>query len=171
MESVINLLRKIKALADNGATDGEKSAANNRLQVLLKKHNLTIEDILEERVSDICFKYENEEQKSFLFQIIVNVLGKSKSIEKGVAMRSKSVYMSLTKPEEIDITEKYLFYWNDYNKKQKDFRAAYVHANDLGAPLEGEERTLSDDEKTDLLRILKLANSIEAASFYKKLGN
>jgi peptidyl-prolyl cis-trans isomerase D len=45
METITILLRKIKALAERGATEGERNAAAQRLDALMRKHNITPEQL------------------------------------------------------------------------------------------------------------------------------
>jgi len=171
-EKIIDLLKKVKKLSEEGATDGERNAAKGRLDALLKKYNISLESLSEEQLNEVVFTYKGKEQKSFLFQIVANVIGKKSFVDRYSGEYGGKFFVRLTKPEEIDISEKYTFYWNDFNKKMKDFKAAYIHANDLGARIESdEEKERTIKELKELLRILKMAASIEPSEFYKKIGN
>ena len=58
-DSIMEKLRKIKALAENGV-GGERIAAQEALDRLLKEHGLTLEDISDEQSRYYEFKYSNE---------------------------------------------------------------------------------------------------------------
>ena len=57
MSKNIELAKKLKALADKGI-GGEKSNAEAMLNNLMKKHNITIEEIEGEKLMDFFFKIE-----------------------------------------------------------------------------------------------------------------
>ena len=57
MSKNIDLAKKLKALADRGV-DGEKTNAEAMLNSLMKKHNITIEEIEGEELLDFFFKIE-----------------------------------------------------------------------------------------------------------------
>ena len=71
MNKHIELAKKLKALADKGI-GGEKVNAEKMLNDLLKKHNITIEDVEGEKTENYFFKVKPEDSNLFI-QIVKRV--------------------------------------------------------------------------------------------------
>ena len=68
------LLKKIKALADNG-TGGEKVNATKMLAVLMKKYNISEKEILEDVINEFEIKFQGFYAKELTGQVLYSVIG------------------------------------------------------------------------------------------------
>lgn len=68
MDSILDQVRKVKALADRGK-DGERANAERKLAELLKKHGLTEADLESETRSRVMFRYLNDWERRLLLQL------------------------------------------------------------------------------------------------------
>lgn len=58
-EKKMELLKKLKALAERGV-GGEKEGAQKKMEQLMKKYGIEDIDLLEEKVEDYDFRYHDE---------------------------------------------------------------------------------------------------------------
>jgi hypothetical protein len=113
-EAILELVRKVKKLADAGI-DGEASSAKIKYQRLCKKYNLTDDDfIISEKQENKYFIYNNQFHRSLLSNIICMILEVPvfKCGESNNVLRIK-----LTNTQFYDITSAYNYYkdmFDDY---------------------------------------------------------
>lgn len=72
MSKIIELAKKLKALADRGE-GGEKVNAENKLQQLIKKYGITTEEIEGEQQHDYFFKIKTTRERKLWMQIVALV--------------------------------------------------------------------------------------------------
>ena len=175
MSKHIELAKKLKALADRGV-DGEKYNAEQKLKDLLKKHNLTLEDIEGESILEHFFTL-NEQHHSLWFQIIKKVNYDIKCygpIEKSKVKQYKlagNYIIESTVSDYIEIEAKFNFYKDLYEKESKVFYDAFIQANGLGVNRKhSDEKELSKEELEAQLRILKMAEQIKKGDFRKRIS-
>ena len=175
MSKHIELAKKLKALAEKGI-GGEKINAEKMLNDLLKKHNLTIEEIEGEKLNDFYFTITDKHNWSLLYQIIKGVnfeircfgeIPKSKIRE----YKLKGNYLiECTNSEYIEISAKYDFYLRLYKSELDTFLSAFIEANDLGVDNPNKEvKELTKDEIKELYRIQEMASKIKKGEFHKQL--
>ncbi|TAG31912.1 MAG: hypothetical protein EAZ35_02350 [Sphingobacteriia bacterium] len=70
-EDIRNKLSKIYELVVNGSCDGEKSAAKNALDKLIKKYNINIENFSELEYHTYTFKYKTKLDLRLLTRIMI----------------------------------------------------------------------------------------------------
>ena len=85
-EQIINLAKKLKALADRGI-GGEQTNALDMLERFMRKHSLTFDDLSEENREQRRFRFKNRFHKQILIQSIVMVMGS------GVVMKGFRGYL------------------------------------------------------------------------------
>lgn len=180
MEKIIELAKKLKALADKGV-GGEKENAAEKLQALLQKHGLTIEDIEGEKVKEFTF-HVTEEQRTFFYQILANVLGKTPDVKQwtknpsAIGVKDKNwknaKFIHVTPAEYIEIKEKFEFYYSEYRKEESIFYSAFIQKNALWRKSTGEnsEKELTPEEKAELWKIFQYMETIERKTIQKKLN-
>lgn len=72
MNNKAELLKKLKALVDRGI-DGEKVSAEKKLKELMRKYDISENELLEDKITTVAFKYHGKEQRRLLVQIIYKV--------------------------------------------------------------------------------------------------
>lgn len=153
-KEVKNKLQKILALAEKGS-EGEKITAQKLLDELLKKYELTLEDIAqseEEKKVEICLRSEME--FNLLSQIIYKV--------KNVSGFGKRYIIKCTESQRIEINNQFEFYnklfKKEYAKEKKKFRedffCAYVHKHKIWNESNDDEET-TNSQPIDLDRLIK----------------
>lgn len=175
MDRIIDKLKKLLALAERGE-QGEAENARRLLEAELRKHGLTFDDIREENKRTRMFKYNSNEERTLLIQVLVNYLGsKSDAFNKSTYNKyKKQVYIDLTDMEYIDISNMYDFFKAQFRKEQKrllhDMIQAFVQKHRLfdSTPSErpDDDREIDWDE---LKRILALSSTMEDVTFRKQL--
>lgn len=174
-ESILEKLRKIKALAENGV-GGEMIAAQEALDRLLKEHGLTLEDISDEQRNDYEFKYSNERKMALMMQVLVHLFGsKSHVFRTGrFAKKGKVVFLEMTKLEYIDFKNMWEYYrreWKKYMEKGlKEMLSAYVLKFDLYdiTPNPDDKPSESPDFST-IMRIRIMSEGIDADPYAKMI--
>ncbi|TDD77128.1 hypothetical protein [Flavobacterium caseinilyticum] len=174
MSKTIELAKKLKALADKGI-GGEKINAEKMLTDLLKKHNLTIEEIEGEKEQDYFFIVSKEDFKLW-YQIVKKVNNDIKvfgpfPIKMQKEMYLKGNYMvSCSVSNYIEIEAKNDFYQRLFKDELDLFSSAFIHANDLEVDLSGKEAPeLSREEYNQLIRVRDMADKIKKGTFLKQL--
>lgn len=178
MSSILDILKKIQKLAENGV-DGEKINAKNILDKLMKEHNISAEELQNDKVEFCFFKipdYKNSFELRLLRQLTgiykLNLYGKfpDKMIKEdrlkgNFAIEcSKSVY--------LEILAKYEFYIERYKIREDEFFYAFCFKNDLLVDREdNDDSKISETEKETLINALNIAKSINSDTFHKQLRN
>lgn len=177
MSKHIELAKKLKALAEKGV-GGEKTNAEKMLNDLFKKHNLTLEELENEKVQDFYFSIKDENIWQLLYQIVKNVNFTIKCYgeipKKNIReLRLKGNYfIECTVLEYIEIEAKFDFYKKLYYAEMQVFLRAFIEANDLGVDDPNRlPSPLSEAEYREYLRIQGIANRIKKGVFNKQLDN
>ena len=176
MSKKLELLKKIQELAKRGV-DGEAVNAQELLSDLLKKYNLTLEDLESSDIADRYMKV-NKDDVRILHQIVGNV---NYSIEMYVLPASKvkllglsgNVIITCTSAEFIEIEQKFEVYSALYKKELDIFFSAFCTANDLlvDAPENDTLDKISAEDIDKWLRIDEMSKSIKRESVVKRLNN
>lgn len=174
MDKIIQLAKKLKALADRG-TGGEKINAETMLNALMKKHNISIEDIEGEKQEHYFMNLDATEVK--IFNQIAKHVNRSLIVygefPKNEIRKYKLTgnYMVKCIPSEyIEIEAKYTFYIKLYKSELSIFFSSFLKANDLLLTPTGEEQEPSKEELEKWKRINEMADSIKSEKFRKQLS-
>lgn len=176
MDKIMELLKKLKALAEGGV-DGEKDNAEQMLSSMMKKHGITL-DMLEENIRrKRTFKLSDSQRKIF-FQVAGSVLGKNTTywFNKKSKAQVKEFDFEVTEIEFLEIKAKFEFYWKAYQEELDVFISAFIHKNKLySKPSDTEEdeepKELTLEEKQRLFKIRQMMDGMESRSFLKQLTN
>ena len=172
----IELLKKVKALADQGI-GGEKQNAEKLLASLMKKHGLTSLDIEEDETKRYFFKAEGINRK-ILLQCVKRVnynlrLYEYKSSYAKYAKLKGNSYIESTTAEYIQIQQMFDLYTKLYKKEVDIFFSAFLHANDLLAqPPEDQKQSLEDvsaEEYEKYMRMLEMSSKVKKESIIKQI--
>jgi hypothetical protein len=175
MSKHIELAKKLKALADRGI-GGEKLNAEKMLETLLKKHNLTIDDIEGEKTDDYFFKL-NENEHRLWYQIVKSVNTDIKCYgefpKKDIKLfELKGNYcIKSTLSEYIEIEAKLSIYKRLYEEESDIFFHAFCTANNLliTPKKQIDISDLDDNELKTLLRVRQMSRNIKSEHYRKQL--
>ena len=165
-ESILERLRKIEALARSGKW-GEQENAQNLLNALLKKYNLTIEDLSSSQTIICKFSYRDEIEEVLLGQVVTHV---TRTVGL-MGRRARGNWMfKLTPTQAIDARECYAHYRKEWKKECKQFMEAFIHKNRIYGPIEGGASPMAPD---DVRRIAELMRRMTGNRWEKtdKLNN
>ena len=174
MNKIIELAKKLKALADGGI-GGEKENAAAMLDRLMKQHDITIDTISDVEKKDYIFNVEKEKEK-FLIQIIASVIGNNFDHWTYISDRRKKIKrhrIICTPAEAIEIQAKFDFFWKAWESELEIFYGAFVQKNRLfskpSGKMDEEERELSLEERQRLRKMMNMMEGIEEHHFLKQL--
>ena len=175
MDRIIDKLKKLLALAERGE-QGEAENARRRLEAELRKHGLTFDDIREENKRTRMFKYNSNDERTLLIQVLVNYLGsKSDAFNKSTYNKyKKQVYIDLTDMEYIDISNMYDFFKAQFRKERKrllqDMIKAFVQKHRIfDSTSQGCQEDDREIDWEELKRIFALSSTMEDVTFRKQL--
>lgn len=161
-------LKKLLNLSEKGI-DGEKEAATKILNNLMKKYNITEEQLKSKSVDWYKFRVYNDWEMKLLFQTIYKVLG-AEMYDYRYIKKSKVTYLfELTLEESIEIEYIYSIYKQDLKKEFDLFYQAFISKNNIfpeNAP------KASDDEPIDYKQVMKLQSfmsGIDSSNIHKAL--
>lgn len=163
----IELAKKLKALADRGV-DGEQINAQKMLQSFLEKHNLTEQDVLEEKVIKEVLPYNTKWEKKLACQIIYTILGPEGKMYKHSGKHA--IWTECTVPEAAQIKLFYEHYLELFRKEQAVFYTAFLSQNRLFPEDEpAQEREFTQEELDHFRRARLMASSIMNTTPFKRI--
>lgn len=178
-EKVLNLAKKLKALADRGV-GGEANNANEKLQQLCRKYNISISEIEEDAVSIHCFFLgDTFFELKFFKQIVysVNPIGRRIFQYKYKMKRAPGkirMGIECTSSEFVEIMAKFEFFFSDFQKQSDLFYRAYIQKNRIYKKNTGEhtetKKELTPEEKGELFKIVQMMLGIDNKVFHKQLS-
>ncbi len=169
-----DLLLKIKALSEQGE-GGEKINAKRILARLMKKFNISEEDLQEEKVEEFDFIAKGQYERKLLNQVVYSVCGdidERKGLWKYTKAKNK-FSVKCTKAEFLEIDARFNFYKSCFYKKLDVFYLAFLQTNNIYPPIhltkESKEKRffLSDEEKEALM----LSEVMEKSNYLKQIEN
>jgi hypothetical protein len=173
MSKIIQLAKKLKALADRGE-GGEKINAQKMLDDFLVKHKINIDEIEGEKKKRRCFNVKAN-QRVFFRQIVANVVGRVSK-----TMDGNRYYIDVSDSDYAEISLKFDFYWKLYQEELEIFYSAFIQANKLFLKeteeergkrfKEKEDKKLSREEKERLLRSEMMQMGIKKDSPLKRIN-
>ncbi|MDR0829235.1 MAG: hypothetical protein LBN95_03875 [Prevotellaceae bacterium] len=172
METIIEKLKKIKTLAEQGFS-GEMQAAKITLERLLKKYNLTVEDLSNEVKKQRYFIAKIENDRVLLILCSYKIIGLRTSELYNYKGEPNKFYIDLTDYEFAEFSE--LLYWHKINMKKEfnqfviDFRKAYQYKHNLYCSdkiPEDREQKLSLGE---IERIIKISSEMQDVKYLKAI--
>jgi hypothetical protein len=176
MSKYIELAKKMKALAEKGV-GGEKLNAQRMLEMLLKKHNLSISDIEGEEINEYFFNLKTGESQLWQ-QIVKSVNPEIKCYGKFLSLDIKryqipgNYSIKCTLSEYIEIEAKLSVYQRLYKEEVNIFYHAFCTANNL--LIKPKEQITTDDLTTEELetfhRVRQMSKNIKSEQFRKQIG-
>lgn len=177
MSKYIELAKKIKALAEKGI-DGEKQNAEKLLQSLMKKHNISIEDLENEKIEMFYFKIESYSH-DLEFRILNQLCGmfELKVYGKFTAKLIREYKLpgnygiDCSKAVYLEIKAMHDFYCHRMKKRLDEFFHAFCIKNDLLVPEKESNsyKQLTKEEKQTWLNALNISRTLESDFFKKQI--
>lgn len=173
METIISRLKKVKELADRGES-GEAIAAKNKLLILLEKHNLTLEDIIEDKKKDYKFKYVYSREKSIMLHCISKVTDNPNLEYSHYKNKKKEFFVKLTEWQYIESKDLINFHVSQFRKetekKMKFLLSAYMNKHHLFAEsAESSGKEMTPEEYAEFLKAYSGLSDNE--TYIKKLNS
>ncbi|MGX9758876.1 DUF2786 domain-containing protein [Clostridioides difficile] len=153
MDILLEKIRKVKALADNGI-GGEQESAQRILNRLMKKHSISIKDLEVKDVEKYYFRYKDDIEKKILVQVIGIVTGLDYAYK---VHRRKEFKVECTIAKKVTIDMYFDFYKKAFNKELKSFLYAFFYKNNMLIKGNAEEANKS---KYDMCKIAYMAEGI-----------
>ena len=173
MESVIEKLLKIKRLADEGF-DGEAEAAKYQLEKLMKKYEMTLDDLMGIKKTSRTFKVPKAMTQLFI-QVVASVISERYKDMWSYRGASTTKYIDLTDIEYVDIEQMWSFHSKQLKKelaKQKKIvENAYYHKHELFDcnPADSDESKKETLTAEEIMEILRMTENLESVTFRKQL--
>lgn len=154
-------IKKLYALAMRGV-GGEKKQAQALLEKLLKKYDLTLEELDEEKINRYELEYHGKEQEELLVQTIYKVTGSYDEIyslrfnKSGRACKTRlAAYCTEAQKAEIDFL--FDFYCRLWEKERARLLSAFIQKHEIfGALKEGEKcEEISHEERMKLYALMR----------------
>lgn len=165
-ERIIELMKKLHALSERGE-GGEKLNAERMLASFLKKHNMSVEDLVGEKVQLRELWFVSRYQW-LARQIVARELGRDFRMMKYKKQRGFKL-VECTAAQFVSIQSQIDFFVRAFEKELEFFQEAFIRKMDLGVSSDDS----GDDQPVDLERLLKvlsMAESIEKQSYRKQIG-
>lgn len=170
---IIELAKKMKALADKGV-GGEKETAERKLKELMEKYNLSLEDIESEVVDHHFINLPDDpNQYRLLRQIIARVnierrfYGKfDKKTMKQVGGYSHSI--KCTNSEFIEIMAMFDWYKVVLKKELDAFFYAFFSVNDLLVSRNSDDGEISEEDRLKAEKAAMMAMGLSKDDSYRK---
>ena len=155
-ESVRQLIRKIHALSLRGI-GGEAESAKIKLNSLLAKHGIKLEDVIIDVVKTYEFPYKNDLDSRLIIQCFVSLGNgyKTYAYRKG-GRKLKIIGLDLTPAQYIDLSGMVDYYRTAFKKETDRLFSAFVQQHKLYAPPTGEEEgdQMGQEELDQLLALM-----------------
>lgn len=165
MSNYLKLAKKIKALADRGV-GGEKINAEQMLNALMQKHDISMEQ-LEEGATDWHEYKIKPTDRLFFMSVVVSVL---RNKIKNYKQYKLKFWIESTDAEYLEIEAKFDFFLKVYEKDICIFRRAWFIKNELYNPdAELDMPDFSREELIEQMQALKMTEKIKKTIYQKRL--
>lgn len=165
-------LKKLYNLAKQGV-GGEAINAQNLLENLLKKHNISLDMLIDTETKKYFFTYKTEFEKDILFRLMSNIKEDS-SISYLQRKGQKKIGFELTAYEYIEVEIQREAYTESWRKYLEQAQMAFIIANRLTYYSSKNRETKKDkpltpEEQAEIQRILQMSNSVPNPNFKRNL--
>lgn len=165
------LLLKIKALADKGI-GGEKQAAEKKLKQLMKKLNVTYEELIGNASSWYDFKLKKDAfLNKMFFQILANIYDIYTNNVQYIKHDTCNISVYIPADIAIELEAKYDFYCKMFKKDLEAFYLAFINANHLwdSGSREGCDREWTEEERRLRVKAATMSQSLDKHNYNKQL--
>ena len=161
MSTKVERLKKLRALA-HGGVGGEKEQAQAILDKLMKKYDISLDEIDEEILNVYEFEYHGKEQESLLRQTIYKVTN-SKTSMWGLAYTCSGrkcktrLGGKCTAAQKVEIEFLFDFYKRLWDKERQALLQAFIQKHRIFGELKDDEEPteLSDEETEKIFALMR----------------
>lgn len=172
-EKKLELLKKLKALAERGV-GGEKEGAQKKLEQLMKKYGIEDANFSEDKEEDHDFRYHDEFEKKILRQLFYKIVPdfQSRTYFYRHGRGSKSTYgIRCTKAQALQIRIEYDFYCELWKEEADFFMSAFIQKHRIFAiPKNKDDIDTTEISKADIMRMLSMMGGMKEKSIQPLLG-
>ena len=160
-------LRKLQALAERGV-GGEKETAQKKLQQLLEKNSLTLDDLETEKKYYYLFSYNGRHKAKLLRQCMYKVLGAGEDISfyRTHGTRQK-IGIECTPGQKLEIELEYEFYSRIFDEEIITFMDAFISKQHI-FPEDAPVNTITMEELTPEERKKRMKEKAYAEGITKR---
>lgn len=176
MSNKLELLQKVKALAERGER-GEQETAQSLLARLMEQYGISEADLEDESRTTAWFRYSQETERRLLNQIIYMVTGKTGfgCVGRYTGRKRKEMGADCTAAERLEIEANYAFFKEVMKKELEIFYTAFTSKNrlfpsDEKCPPKNEE-DLTAEERARVLKAGLMMQGMERHTLRKTLTN
>ena len=179
-EEILNKIRKVQALAEQGV-DGEKESAEKRLAEMMEKYDITWEDLGKEEEIIFWYTAKGKDWKMLINQILgingirhafVEPNGQDKNTKflRSCADRPRgaNVVMICSRVKFIELTTAYEIYQRSFDEHYESFIYAFLFRNNLLGTGGGDHQTTPEEQRM-LERSTMMLSGIEKAQIHKQI--
>lgn len=171
MDNKKELLLKLQELAKRGI-NGEKENADKLLKKLMKKYNISEDEINNEEMNEVELELRNDIEVRLVSQILFSFFNNA-PLYRRLKKRVK-YYTKLTKSQEIEFRYMFSVYLEDFRKQELIFYRAFINKNNIFPKeiLDGKGRSLYDvspEERAEILKSQMMMGGIEMTRIRKAL--
>lgn len=168
MSKLDDLLRKLKALADQGV-GGEKTNAQHMLQKLMARHGISSEALEEAQVKKHRIEVSEKYQVGVLSQCILKVMGKNYPIyEVGSSDGKQYTSWECTLAQFIEVKAYYDFYYPLWEQEVKAFYFAFVQKHQI-LPFNASQMSSSEMDPAEVKKMMDMQRGMDDKNFQKQI--
>lgn len=168
MSNKKEILLKLKRLAERGI-NGEKENAEKLLNKMMKKYEISEEELDQEEEKIVYITLKNKAEKKICNQILYAYFNDASLWQK--YRHRTTYYVKLTAAQEIEFKYMLSIYLNDFYKQQEIFINAFIQKNRI-FPVNGpvvDIMTLPSEQKGKAIKAAFMAEGIEKTQIRKSL--
>lgn len=174
--NITNTMKHLLELSKRGA-EGEKQNAEKLLKKLMKKYNITEEDLTKEELKKHDIRFKNKWQERLISQILY-MINPKRNTYKYTNRKAKISIIELTDAEFLEWKYMYDVYCKAFEDELDIFTMAFIQKNnifpkdeDIPKNLKEQQKERSQDEYIKMLKAAQMANGIDHTSVRKGIGN
>ena len=167
MDNKKELLLKLQELAKRGV-NGEKENADKLLKKLMKKYNISEDEINDEEINEVELELKDDIEVRLACQILFSFFDDAPLYQKW--RKRIKYYTKLTKSQEIEFRYMFSVYLEDFRKQELIFYRAFIYKNNIFP--DGKGRSLYDvspEERAEILKSQMMMGGIEMTRIRKAL--
>lgn len=126
MDNKKELLLKLQELAKRGI-NGEKENADKLLKKLMKKYNISEDEINDEEINEVELELRDDIEERLASQILFAFFDSAPLYKKW--KKRVKYYTKLTKSQEIEFRYMFSVYLEDFRKQELIFYRAFINKN------------------------------------------
>lgn len=171
--NITNTMKHLLELSKRGV-DGEKQNAEKLLKKLMKKYNISEEDLTKEELKKHDIRFKNKWQEVLISQVLY-MINPNRNVYKYTNRKAKISIIEVTDAEFIEWKYTYDVYCKAFEEELEIFTMAFIQKNNI-FPKEVPEnkkdtKKPTGDEYFKLLKAAAMAQGIDHTTIRKGLGN